>query len=202
MAEFLGLNLVRLVVKMIVNHQRDSWTWQVIAYSPAAGWWPADLQIVCSDTEEMPAKDFISFKYQTVVPSKTCPSCIWKSTYKKNPEAAIWHTVHFHQAVLWSLYSGHCLLHVSGLSSSTQAVPNSAVVHSVSRNQTLFCIFCRRQLSKQLQNKCVMVNSRNFPLSLFLFLKPAEINHLVDPSSLSFKDTDIKIISNVSYTPT
>lgn len=70
---FFGLYLVWLIVKMMVNHQWDGWTWQVIAYSPTVGWWPADSQIVCSDTKEMSVKDFISFKYQTVFLSHLRP---------------------------------------------------------------------------------------------------------------------------------
>lgn len=88
MADFFGLNLIWLIVKMMVNHQLDGWTWQVITCSPTAGWRPGDLQIVCSDAEETPANYFISFKYQTVFLSLLRPVlCAFERQPIKNPKA-------------------------------------------------------------------------------------------------------------------
>lgn len=88
MADFFGLNLIWLIMKTMVNHQLDGWTWQVITCSPTVGWWPADLQIVCSDTEETPANDFISFKCQTVFLSLLRPVlCAFERQPIKNPKA-------------------------------------------------------------------------------------------------------------------
>lgn len=171
MADFFGLDLVWLVVKMMVNHQRDGWTWHVIAYSPTVGWQPADSQIVCSDAEEMPVKDLIFFKYQTVFLSLLRPVlCAFERQPIKNPEVAIWYTVHVHPAALQ--------LSTLDTACSTPMDPSlpprqcpALCSHTFLSTRRFLCILCRRQLSERLQSKCFMVNSRTFPLSLFFFSK-------------------------------
>ena len=169
MADFFGLIIVCLTVKMMVNHQWDGWTWQVTAYSPTAGWWLADSQIVRSDTEEMPAKDFISFKYHTIflsVPPQTCPLCVWKTTYKKCQGCYLVHCSRSPSCapapLLWTQLAPRrqtLLVHPG-------SARLSAVTH-VSQYQMLFCTLRRRQLSEWSQSKRSMVNSRLFPLSFF-----------------------------------
>lgn len=86
----------------------------------------------------MPAKDLIFFKYQTLFLSLLRPVlCAFERQPIKNPEVAVWYTVHVHQAALQFLYSGHSLLHADGPFPSTQAVPSSLQSH-VSQYQTLF----------------------------------------------------------------
>lgn len=151
------------------------------------GWRPADSQNVRSDTEEMPARGFISFKYQTLFLSLLRPvPCVFEGQPVKNPKVAVWHPIHIHQAAFLPLSLGHSLT----LLFQADTAELSAVTH-IPQFQT--------QFSGRLQSKCFVVNSWTLSPSLWVFLKSAEMNYLVDPSSPSFKSTDIKTISNVSY---
>lgn len=205
MADFFGLNLIWLIVKMMVNHQLDGWTWQVITCSPTAGWRQADLQIVCSDAEEMPANDFISFKYQTVFLSLLRPVlCAFERQPIKNPKAFGTLFVFTKQCSSPStLDTAHSMpmepplppMQCPALCSHAWFSVPDTFLHTIQK--TAFQRVAKQILHDQQQK----ISPSLFGLFFFFPLKFVETNNLVDSSSPSFRNTDVRNISNVSYTP-
>lgn len=118
-ADFFGLNLTQLFVKMTANHQWDGWTRQVVAYSPTVGnnqlthRWCVHILRKCLQRILFPLNTKLHFWPSSDLSFVHLQDNLWKIPR---------HTIHVPQAVLQPLYSGHSLFHASGPSSSTQAV--------------------------------------------------------------------------------
>lgn len=100
--------------------------------------------------------------------------CVFEGQPVKNPEVAVWYPIHIHHSVLLPLSPGHSLT----LLFQADTAELSAVTH-VPHFPMLFSTFCRRQSCERLQSKCFVLNSWTLSLSLWVFLKPAEMNCLV-----------------------
>lgn len=164
-----------------------------------------DSQMVCSDTEECLQR--ILFPLNTKLrfwPSSDLSFVRLKDNLWKIPR----HTIHVPQAVLQCLYSGHRLLHTGRPSSSTQAVPASWQSCMFPNAGWFPAYYAEGSFLNSCKAKVLWSTAEHFPYLCFFSLKPAEMNHLVGPSSSSVKNTDIRIVSNVdilhthvSYTP-
>jgi len=126
--------------------------------------------------------------------------CAFERQPIKNAKVAIWCTVHVHQAVLQPLYSGPSLLHADRPSSSTQAVPVSLRSHTFLSTRCFSAHYAEDSFLNGHKANALWSTADYFPYPFF-FPKICRNEISSGSPSPSFKNTDIKIISDVSDTP-